>query len=245
MLADVLALWRWADFVFVGGKTLDGRVVDRGLDTIVFHEVDELGAVDVLCKQDGHDVVGGRSAIVVTEGHGEEVRQAIEAAKIVRNAGSACGVGFRQLGKLDKAEGCAHFIDAVVKAWLEHIVGGGATFNAVEASNSHAMRAQVLALLVEFRIARDDHAAFSHREVLVGEETPGRYIAKGTKLAALVGAAIRMRTILDELEIMPLADIDNRIHIAGIARIVHDHHRLGARRDLGLDIGRIHCPIGH
>jgi len=44
---------------------------------------------------------------------------------------------------------------------------------------------------------------------------------------------------------VPLADIDNRIHIAGIARIVHYHHRLGARRDLGLDIRRIHGPVGH
>ena len=141
MVADVLAFGGGADFVFVGGKALDGRVVDGGLDTIVFHEVDELGAVDVLCKQDGHDVVGGRSAIVVAEGHGEEVRHAIEAAKIVRNAGGARGIGFRELGKLDKAEGCAHFVDTVVEAWLEHIVGSSATFHAVEARHGHAMRA--------------------------------------------------------------------------------------------------------
>ncbi len=73
MVADVLALGRGADFVFVGGKALDGRVVDGGLDAIVFHEVDELGAVDVFGKEDRHDVVGGCSAIVVAEGHGEEV----------------------------------------------------------------------------------------------------------------------------------------------------------------------------
>ncbi|OQB98540.1 MAG: hypothetical protein BWX81_00375 [Spirochaetes bacterium ADurb.Bin110] len=162
----------------------------------------------------------------------------------MRNAGSSCGVGFRELGELDKAERCAHFVDAVVEAWLEHIVGGCTAFHTVEARHGHAMRAQVLALLVELWIARHDHATFSHREVLVGEETPGRYIAEGTELAALVGATIRMRRILDELEIMPLADIDNRIHITGIARIVHNHHRLRARRDLGLDIGRVHCPIG-
>ena len=139
MVADVLAFGCGADFVFVGGKALDGRVVDRGLDTVVFHEVDELGAVDVFGKQDGHDVVGGRSAIVVAEGHGEEVRHAIEAAKVVRNAGSSCGVGFRELGELDKAEGCAHFVDTVVEAWLEHIVGGGATFHTVKARHGHAM----------------------------------------------------------------------------------------------------------
>ncbi len=162
----------------------------------------------------------------------------------MRNTGSARGIGFGELGELDKAEGCTHFVDAVVEAWLEHIVGGGATFHTVEARHGHAVRAQVLALLVELRIARHNHAAFSHREVLVGEKAPGRHIAKGTELAALVGAAIRMRRILDELEIMPLANIDNRIHIAGIARIVHNHHRLRARRNLGLDIRWIHRPIG-
>ena len=141
MVADVLALWRGVDFVFVGGKTLDGRVVDGGLDTIVFHEVDELRTVDVFGKQDGHDVVGGRSAIVVTEGHREEVRHAIEAAKVVRNAGSSRGIGFGELGELDKAERCSYFVDAVVEAWLEHIVGGGAAFHAVEARHGHAMRA--------------------------------------------------------------------------------------------------------
>ena len=50
VVADVLALGRGADLVFVGGKALDGRIVDRGLDAIVFHEVDERGTVDILGK---------------------------------------------------------------------------------------------------------------------------------------------------------------------------------------------------
>ena len=74
MVADVLAFGGGADLRFVGGKALDGGVVDGGLDAIVFHEVDEFGAVDVLGKEDGHDVVGRYPAIVVAEGHREKVR---------------------------------------------------------------------------------------------------------------------------------------------------------------------------
>lgn len=74
VVADVLALRRGADLRFVSGKALDGGIVDRGLDAIFFHEVDELDAVDMLAKEDGHDMVSGRSAIVVAEGHREKVR---------------------------------------------------------------------------------------------------------------------------------------------------------------------------
>ncbi|OQB98918.1 MAG: hypothetical protein BWX81_00111 [Spirochaetes bacterium ADurb.Bin110] len=106
------------------------------------------------------------------------------------------------------------------------------------------MRAQVFTFLVELRITRHHHASFAYRKVLVGEKAPGRYIAESAEFAAFVRAAIRMRAIFDELKVVSLTDIDNRIHIASIACIVHNHYRLGARCDLGLDIGRIHGPIG-
>ena len=139
MVADVLALWCGADLSFVGGKALDGRIVDRGLDAIVFHEVDEFGAVDILGKEDGHDVVGRCSAIVVAEGHGEKIGQPVEAPKVVRHPGSARSVGFGEFGKLHKAERRSHLVDAVVEARLEHVVGGGAAFHSVKARHGHTM----------------------------------------------------------------------------------------------------------
>jgi len=139
VVADVLALGSWADLRFVSGKALDSGIVDGGLNAIVFHEVDEFGAVDVLGKEDGHDVVGRYPAIVVAEGHGEKIGQAVEAAKVVRHPGSARSVGFGELGELHKAERRSHLVDAVVKARLEHVVGGGAAFHAVKARHGHAM----------------------------------------------------------------------------------------------------------
>lgn len=139
MVADVLAFGGGADLRFVGGKALDGGIVNGGLNTVLFHEVDEFGAVDILGKEDGHDVVGRCSAIVVAEGHGEKIGQPVEAAKVVRHAGSACGVGFGEFGKLHKAERRSHFVDAVVEARLEHVIGGGAAFHAVKARYGHAM----------------------------------------------------------------------------------------------------------
>ena len=139
VVADVLAFGGGADLRFVGGKALDGGIVDGGLDAIFFHEVDEFGAVDVLGKEDGHDVVGRCSAIVVAEGHGEKIGQAVEAPKVVRHPGSARSVGFGELGKLHKAEGCSHFVDAIVEARLEHVVGGGTAFHTVKARHGHAM----------------------------------------------------------------------------------------------------------
>ena len=139
VVADVLAFGGGADLRFVGGKALDGGIVDGGLNTILFHEVDELRTVDVLGKEDGHDVVGRCAAIVVAEGHGEKIGQPVEAAKVVRHPGSARGIGFGEPRKLHKAERCSHFVDAIVEAWLEHVVGGGTAFHAVKARHGHAM----------------------------------------------------------------------------------------------------------
>jgi len=94
VVADVLAFGGGADLRFVGGKALDGGIVDGGLDAIFFHEVDEFGAVDVLGKEDGHDVVGRCAAIVVAEGHGEKIGQPVEAPKVVRHPSSARSVRF-------------------------------------------------------------------------------------------------------------------------------------------------------
>lgn len=73
MLAHVLALGGWAYAVLVGRKALDRRVVDGGLDAVSFHELDECGPVNAVGEQNRHDVVGGGSAVVVAEGHGEVV----------------------------------------------------------------------------------------------------------------------------------------------------------------------------
>ena len=55
VVADVLAFGGGADLRFVSGKALDGGIVDGGLDTILFHEVDEFGAVDVYAAPQNQD----------------------------------------------------------------------------------------------------------------------------------------------------------------------------------------------
>ena len=92
------------------------------------------------------------------------------------------------------------------------------------------MGTQILALLEQLRIPRSDHTALAHRQILVGKETPGRNIAEGTELPALIGSAIRMRAVFDELKLkngvrprlltfLPICRPSYRWHAASLDRV--------------------------
>ena len=243
VFAYVLALRRRAHSVLIRGKALDGGVVDRGLDAVLFHGFDEGRPVHASVQEDGHDVIGGRSAVVVAEGDAQVFRHGVEAREIPGHERRSRGVGLGQFGELHEAERGAHFVDAVIEAGFKHVVGRGAAFHAVEAGHGHAVRAQVLAFHEQRFAAGGDHAAFAHGEVFVGKEAPGRDIAEGAQLAAPVGSAVGVRAVFDEGEFVPPADVDDRVHVAGIPRIVDDHDGLCFRRNLALDVDGVHGPV--
>ena len=57
--------------------------------------------------------------------------------------------------------------------------------------------------------------------------------------ASSVFRANRLGGVLDDRQIVPPRDVENRIHLGALAEQVHRHDRLGARRDLGRDAARV------
>lgn len=173
-----------------------------------------------------------------------QIGYVVQAGEIMHHQFFAPSIGLGQFGELDETESGAHFIDAVVETGFHHIVCGGPALHAVKTGHRHAVGAEILALLKESRIAGGDHAPLPYREILVGEETPGRHIAKCSQLSSFISATVGVGAILDESELVSATDVDDGVHVASVARIVYDHDSPSLRRDLGLDIDRIHSPVG-
>ena len=64
-------------------------------------------------------------------------------------------------------------------------------------------------------------------------------VAEGAAMAPVVEGAHRLRRVLDHEQIVPARDVHDRVHVGDAAAPVHRHDRLGARRDLLLDLGGV------
>ena len=98
------------------------------------------------------------------------------------------------------------------------------------------MVAQQLGLVRQRRIIGRDHAAVAEgAEVLRREKAEAAEVSDGAGAAPLVLRADRLRAVLDHVQVVPLGDRHNRIHVGHLSVQVHGHDHLGFRCDRGLD----------
>ena len=101
--------------------------------------------------------------------------------------------------------------------------------------------AQAAAALGQAVVVGDDHAALAGGDMLVGVEAEGADVAEAAAGPSLVGLAMHLGGVLDDLQAVLPRDVQQRVHIHRQAVDMHHHDGLGARRDLDPRSGRRPC----
>ncbi len=78
---------------------------------------------------------------------------------------------------------------------------------------------------LEPALVRDDAAALAHRDVVGGIEARRREVARGADVAAVVRGADGVAAVLDEQQVVLLAERRDRVEVERVAQRVGDHHR--------------------
>jgi hypothetical protein len=84
---------------------------------------------------------------------------------------------------------------------------------------------------VQGGLIRDHQPAFAGDEVLGGVKAEGGHVAHRPGVGPVVGRLDGVGAVLDQGEAVPGGDLPDQAHLAGLAGVVDDHHRLGARGD--------------
>ena len=119
---------------------------------------------------------------------------------------------------------------------------------AEEALAVRALLADNLGALDVFRLVNDDGAALPHRVVLGLVEAVAPEVSDGSEGTALVRAHDALCGILDHDEVVTACDVDDGVHLAGHAGVVHRNNHAGAvgdgRLNLRLvDIHRVRADV--
>src|SRR5512132_1363060 len=72
--------------------------------------------------------------------------------------------------ELHEPDGRPHLVEPIVVAARNHVVAVGMSLVAGPRQSRHAVRTEKTHTLRQLLVVGDDHAAFSDREILVGEE---------------------------------------------------------------------------
>src|SRR6266487_2602204 len=99
-----------------------------------------------------------------------DVFNTLETLAITRRSAPARGVLSVQPPKLDDADSGADFVEAVVESRLEHVVRMGVAPVAIPCKRGHAVGAEEPDPLSQLLIVGHHEAAFTSRQVLVGEK---------------------------------------------------------------------------
>ncbi len=91
----------------------------------------------------------------------------------------------------------------------------------------------------QFRVVGRDHPALAGGHVLHRVEAPGGQVRDGAHAPPPVLGAQRVRGVLDERDAAGPGQRAERVEVARLPRVVHRHHRPGARGDPALHLGRI------
>ena len=84
-------------------------------------------------------------------------------------------------------------------------------------------------------------AAFAVRsQILARIETEARHIADAAHRTPFIFRSVGLRRVFDHNQPMPARHVHNRVHVGRLAVEMHGQDRLRARRDRGLNRGRIH-----
>ena len=117
------------------------------------------------------------------------------------------------------------------------------TILGASAIDSSAVRAIEGDALEHSRIIGNNHSAFSERGnifLFVEAEASGRAHAAG--LASFVFSADCVTGILDDRNVVPFGDGEDRVHVATLAIEVHGKNGFGVRGDLRFELSRIEMP---
>jgi len=218
----------------VVGKGVNGGVVDAGLDTSSFHVVLEGGTAVSLGKEDGGQMAG-RNTRVPGEGQDDFCG---EVCPVMGDDFTAALVPSGEFFELLDSQCSPDFVDAVVVAQLDDVVGVSVAGVPIISKGGHAVRAQEFEPGSEFLGMGGEHAAFSRSQVFVGEEGEAADIAPGAKGFALQAGSRTVSGVFDDVEVVLTGEIEDGRHIAGITAVVHDDDGFGARGDAGRNGGR-------
>src|SRR6185503_6036241 len=115
-------------------------------------------------------------------------------------------------------------------------------FEIVVISALSAPVAQYAQLACIVSVAGGHRATLAIRaQVLAWVKAEAAHVANAADAPPLVLGAMRLRGILDQYQVVPPRDRQNRVHIGRAAIQVHRQDRLGTRRDRGLDLGWVDC----
>src|ERR1700680_3552445 len=95
----------------------------------------------------------------------------------------------------------------------------------------------------EFGLIGNDRPTFAKRtQILAGIKAEAAEISDRSRAAALVFCAMRLRSVLDDDEVVAAGNLHNGIHVSHQTMQMDRHDRLCPRSYRTLDQARIHCP---
>src|SRR5207248_1724864 len=106
-----------------------------------------------------------------------------------------------------------------------------------------ALLADDLGALDQRGVVDQERAPLAAGDVLGLVEAESRQRAQRTQWAAAVGAEETVGVVLDQVRFGTAADLDELVHLARHAGVVHDGHRPRARRNAGLDRRAIQAEL--
>lgn len=204
------------------------RVVDPGLDARLAEVPRQFVA-----SRGAHDEQVEGMAVAAPD------RRDREAVDVLQPPHVSCGDGVPaidpaiEMTQLDVEDGCLQPVQTAVTALEPMIVLIDA---AVIRDHPAAQR--------ELPIVRDDRPSVAvGAEILPGVEAEGTGVADGSDATTVDLRAMRLRAILDHLEIVFPGDRKQRVHVARVTVEMDCDDRSGARRDPARDIGRVERVI--
>ena len=104
------------------------------------------------------------------------------------------------------------------------------------------MVAQHPAFFRQLAVGGEDHAAFPGGDDLVPEEAERGDITEGAGGFTMISGAEGFRRILNQVQLVPVADGAQGPHVGGMPIEMNGHDRLGAWGDGAFDRGGVQVP---
>ena len=141
---------------------------------------------------------------------------------------------FGQLLELREADACIDVRQIELAAGKRNVAGSVRQIG-------DAMEAQLFDAFRLGSVVDDQGAAFDRREVLVRMKAERGEIPESADVATLPARADDERGVLDDTQLTPPREREQRIHVDERRRVMRRHDRAGARRDRRFDLGADRC----
>src|SRR5688500_13061814 len=120
-----------------------------------------------------------------------------------------------------------NIIHPVVVAALDDVVSGAVPAGSLIREGGHAMGPQEPSPFRECGVTGDQHSTLTGADVLIGEKAEAPDVAHRSELASAVLREWSVARVLDQAQAVPPRELQDPVHVAREASVMHDHDRAG------------------